>query len=284
MKQSEYVRSVSPFIDYLAGIWLSGFSHSYLIRMRQWKEHNRSDQWSCESLCDARNQYWWHGTYSKAKSKLGLYKSAWLKAVARGDNVRAKAVVQCVFRWGGVLYQGENRVSVRNHPDFIQWMNQAKHQLLCGDDTVPNFRKAGGYKMNSAYTKAYAVMDDRLIIYDGRVGAALGLLACRYLSGLSSTSSSTSATVDFSLIKFPWGSERKSGERYVSAASSERNPSTASYSFPQLRNDNRQHAIWAVRASWLVEALGRKIRETIDPSVTNRDIEAALFMVGYRVN
>lgn len=283
MKQSDYVRSVSPFIDYLADIWTSGFLHSYPIKMGQWKEHNRSDQWSCASLCDARNQYWWHGNYIKAKSKLALYKSAWLKAVARGDNVRAKAVVQCIFRWGGVLYQGENRGSVRSHPDFIQWMTQAKDHLLCGEDSVQDFRRTGGYKMNSAYTKAYAVMDDRLIIYDGRVGAALGMLARRYLSGVTSTPLSTAAVVDFSLIRFPWGSERKYGERYVSAASSERNPSSAFYSFPQLRNDNRQHAIWTVRASWLVEALGARIRETIDPTISSRDIEAALFMVGYRV-
>ncbi len=38
--------------------------------------------------------------------------------------------------------------------DFIQWMNQAKHQLLCGDDTVPNFRKAGGAAASKPVSKA----------------------------------------------------------------------------------------------------------------------------------
>jgi hypothetical protein len=41
----------------------------------------------------------------------------------------------------------------------------------------------GSLRMNSGYMKVYALLSDRLIIYDGRVGAALATLVRRFLGG-----------------------------------------------------------------------------------------------------
>ena len=106
-----------------------------------------------------------------------------------------------------------------------------------------------------------------MIIYDGRVGAALAYLARMFLkqSGYNHIPAS---------MRYRWGGARTKGVN--------RNPSTEEYKFPMLwsgRSKHREHARMMALASDLIDQVSKQT----NPVTTSRDWEAALFMVGYEV-
>lgn len=131
--------------------------------------------------------------------------------------------------------------------------------------------------MNSAYTKVYAIVDDRFIIYDGRVGSALGLLAREFLPTVSHTGWHDTMVP---LLAFPFKRERSTTRKYIRPEESTRNPSNGDYKFTEVEN-HADHAKWMLRASWIIEEMLVRLSQ---PRVTSRHIEAALFMVGYHVS
>lgn len=134
--------------------------------------------------------------------------------------------------------------------------------------------------MNAGMTKVYSLYCGESVIYDGRVGAALGLLVSRYLASANRSDDPVPET-----LRFPWGADRKTGV--------ERNPSTETHIFPKLGSSG-MHALWNLRANWI-----------LSDSLNNRDelwgvkndaggknelqkrmlraVEAAVFMIGYKV-
>jgi hypothetical protein len=128
--------------------------------------------------------------------------------------------------------------------------------------------------MNSAMTKVYAAADPSgdVVMYDSRVGAALGLLARRYLE------QDQIAEVPPALL-YHWGPARGQGK------AQSRNPSTETYRFPQLPNgagSNRPRAEVSRRANRLLRDVRSRLA-TMEVPITALQLERALFMVGYRV-
>lgn len=124
--------------------------------------------------------------------------------------------------------------------------------------------------MNSAMTKVYAALKpSKLIIYDGRVGAALGLLARHYLHSIKYDGALPEE------LQFPWGKAR--GVQV-------RDPSDERFKFPQLFGQRKDmlHAEWMRRTSDLL----RKVAITVSPSssCSLASLERALFMIGYDVS
>jgi DNA helicase-2/ATP-dependent DNA helicase PcrA len=127
------------------------------------------------------------------------------------------------------------------------------------------------YRMNSGFTKIYALKYPDFIIYDSRVAAALGLLVHRYCQ--DNRLNQVPAN-----LAFHWSGTQK------------RNPSFGNYQFSRLNNDSKKHAEWNIKANWVLNAVVARTAENkeipfwgVSADQCLRALEASLFMVGYSV-
>jgi hypothetical protein len=124
--------------------------------------------------------------------------------------------------------------------------------------------------MKSAMTKIYAAANADIIIYDGRVGAALGLLTRLFLTDNGKTSVPSD-------LDFLWGASRTNPNS--------RDPSFDPYVFKSLNGYGIGDCDRAKIARIAGEVLS-KTREFLNVAgtvVTMHELEKALFMVGYKV-
>lgn len=131
------------------------------------------------------------------------------------------------------------------------------------------------YRMNAGFTKIYALKFDDFIIYDGRVGAAFGLLVRKYIEILNNNKPEETPVS----LRFPWGAGLSASTKIT------RNPSDDKYKFPQLRAGS-EHAKWNMRANWILKEVANYCGDfwgITDPQEKLRALEAALFMIGYGV-
>ena len=137
------------------------------------------------------------------------------------------------------------------------------------------FDAAGGAaecRMNAGFTKIYSLLCDHCVMYDGRVGAALGLLVRQFCEekGWSTVPPA---------LAFAFGDAREGPNPRNPKV---RNPSRGLLRFPKLQQDSRFHTQQIMRANWL---LCRTL--DINPRVFSRggdglhELAAGLFMVGY---
>jgi hypothetical protein len=278
--------SASQFAAFVTTKWQGGFSHSYLIstdrsfaRWRQMAEPGTVPMWSCESLQMAASRWSWRenkktGTFEEIAGSLK-------KAMSDGDQ--GETLHQCfeIFKWGGVAQKRDDasRQWVRQRcteGNLIQAIRDAVALLQpASTDTLDRFN-SGDLLMNSAMTKVYAAADElgEVAIYDGRVGAALGLLARTFLESRAARS----VPAD---LMFHWGPSRASaGLNRLS-----RDPSTPHYHFRQLPNGahaNQPRAEVSRRANRLFVDVRAQLA-AVGMTVSSVDIERALFMVGYKV-
>lgn len=233
-----------------------------------WTQHQNI--WWCSSLKNAANHYSWPGNFEPLAAALQ-------SAMRRGDQVLAAAVCLKILDWGGVRYRSA---------DTIHWLGQAilggtliqdlsaATALLCPQSTGNLNRSFGTpyprYPMNSGSTKIFAAvaMDftsgyqnprQDIVIYDGRVSTALGLLARR-------VSCPQPVSTQF---QFPYDdAHRHRGKR---------NPSCVHTRFPRMTNQTDwQRADYARLASRCIQqCLG-----AYAPSADFIMAEKALFMIG----
>lgn len=267
------------FAAFVAGKWEGGFSHSYRITShRSWNSwrntgrENAPDEWHCNSISQAADHYSWSGPDAAAE-----YQDLSVRlqtAVQNKNDNAARDLCFDIFKWGGVWKGGKT--------GSVLWINQQLEKVgICGQlleacdlltDMNADLNCFNGNKllMNSSMTKVYAALaPSRLVIYDGRVGAALGLLAKDYLRSTHHHGAMPLA------LKFPWG---------ASQGSQVRNPSDADFHFPPLfgYQKDKLHAEMMRNTSCL---LG-KVAAMISPSSPYDlpRLEKALFMIGYDVS
>jgi hypothetical protein len=193
------------------------YKHRYIDR--------RSGQtWTCNSIYNAYEQYLWNFNYTDEN---GVYHSgrSFAENAVELDNLRSKlrqaylnndAALLCklscmVLEWGGVSNWNADWCS-KNSSNLVSIYREGMRMLKPGiaDDKGP-FPE----RFNSGMTKVYSLLLNDFIIYDGRVGAALGCLVVRYCqdSGLTAIPS---------LIRFPWSP----GKEANPVNPKNRNPST----------------------------------------------------------
>lgn len=157
----------------------SGWTHTYSDRTTEVR-------WSCIGLADAWQQYRWHGKdWATTKDELDSYRHALRGAVAAGDGEAAHATCTSVLRWVGVAATNAAELTTRKATLIAELQHLAR--VLTGDRTPgvedmfrdPN-DAASECRLNAGFVKIYSVLLDSCVIYDGRVGAALGLLARQY--------------------------------------------------------------------------------------------------------
>jgi len=297
------------FAKFLAGIWTSTegnvdhcnsdfntglasgmFWHQYKITNHHswntWKTGNptgtishgirfvaaRKTHWWCQSLSDAAHHYSW--TASSVGTFAGLATA--LQGAMRANNQSATAdVCRKLFVWGGVAKSpaDASQVWVEHHEragTLVKNIQLAVTLLTPGNSAPLTSFNCTGLLMNSAMTKVYAAANPSVIIYDGRVGAALGLLARLFLS----INGNKSVPPE---LHFLWGASRTNPHS--------RNPSHGSYVFKSLNDygiGDCDRADVARKAGSLLSEIMQLINRT-SAVVTMHDLEKALFMIGYRV-
>lgn len=275
------------FCSYLSRSWEDEFMHSYNISNHHswghWRKviwpnctsnlnPNSPDKWYCNSIKEAAERYSWTG--NDAARDFENLSSTLNNAVRNNDEDAVARICLEIFKWGGVGKNSNDR--------SVLWLEkQRRHRELCDglleacsllQDMRSDLSRFDGdcLLMNSAMTKVYAALKpSKLIIYDGRVGAALGLLARHYLHSIKYDGALPEE------LQFPWGKAR--GVQV-------RDPSDERFKFPQLFGQRKDmlHAEWMRRTSDLL----RKVAITVSPSssCSLASLERALFMIGYDVS
>jgi len=282
-------RPLDDLARWIASHWESGFSHSYSIAnsksnvWKQWRtkvQPSSRDTWRCESISQAAKHYSW--TESKPSfEELSTKLRCELKD--RNSNACAETCLE-IFKWGGVARkQGDrSRCWVQKHLQTGELStNIDKAVRLLRPDNNQSLDSFDGVDllMNSALTKVYAAADSQrsVVMYDGRVGAALGLITRRMLE-------EQAATLVPEDLRFEWGppSTRSAAQART------RDPSRASLSFKQLPNtsQNKKADLRRAELSRVTNILCQKVLRLLkSQGITSKpiEIEKALFMIGYDV-
>ena len=250
----------------------SGWTHTY---------HKAGARWSCDSLADAFRQYAWNGKpWRENKAELDADRRDLREAVRRGDVDLVVKVCEAVLRWGGVSAHNVRYLHKRK-PVLLNEIGHLR-KVLAGDrtpsksdlriDSADPKDPATECRMNAGFVKIYSLLCDYCVIYDGRVGAALGLLVRQFCEATRRT------TVPPSLA-FAFGSP-KEGPNPKSPKL--RDPGCGPLRFRKLPPDSRFHTAQVMRANWF---LRRALEINPQPFSTGEDgfheLAAGLFMVGY---
>jgi len=229
----------------------------------------RQLRWWCDSLREAARHYSWAEKPGKGFSDLS---SDLQRAMAAGNAGMTVATCVEIFRWGEVDKEHKNE----------QWL-QAKGESIIADiknavsllspgctSSLSSF-DGGRLCMNSAMTKVYAAADpaQQVIIYDGRVGAALCLFIRHHLKQKGANEVPAE-------LRFLWGPPQLT--RTSAAEVAKRNPSDETFTFQKLRDygvTDRRRAEVSRAASAILSAATH--------GCPLREIEKALFMIGYAV-
>lgn len=287
------------FANYLASLWFEPkgdpteaaegaakhhrWEHSYLIsRHASWQPWRAMMgtatlcHWWCDSLQEAAARYSW--TSNPSTPSFSMLSSALCTAVAMGNDSAAEAACLGIFKWGGVARRATDRSRVWVHQEasartLCQNLSLAARTLQSNNKGSLGLFDGKTLLMNSAMTKVYAALDpSNVVMYDGRVGAALGLLVRNFLAKQSTRQIPTG-------LKFRWGPA-------PSAPQDRRNPSNDDYSFASLYGGKKANQVWAelvMDASSILIAVTRLINQDSKQSVSLNELEKALFMIGANV-
>jgi len=275
-------RGVTPQDQALCG----GHFHCYPIRTSSGRIHRSFDDWRAHIDC-IDHDYWWCSSirnaadhYSWTKYSGGTFEQLALalqSAMRMGDEQLTKVCCLKILDWGGVRHRSQKT---------IDWITRAFNQgtlikeikvatsLLCpgAAGSLGGFGQGvNQYPMNSGSTKIFAAAavdfsagincpKQDVIIFDGRVGAALGLLA-RWLSDPQPVPRE---------FLFPRGVETY------------RDPSTLANRFPSMSG----YAVTDQIRAAFARVAARAVQEVLDkfrPSTEFVLAEKALFMIGYNV-
>lgn len=287
---------VAGFLQYLTDVVTATtpLNHRYTVvwpRWRKWCLANRprNSRYHFRLLVDVFNDYWWpaknvHGVtqydYAGNAAVLGSLKSNLCTAVAT-TSPNLFACCGGILNWGGVR-RARPWCDRQNRQGRLLKVIVDATQILDGNDDAHVSRFNGAdLHINAGLTKIYSLNSQQSIIYDGRVGAAFGLLVRMFLQSQGHPGPVPS------LLAFRWGR---------GAGCARRDPSVHQYQFGKL--DAARPWDWALcnlRANWLLQEVVAHpsvqnvlttqwgLSSTTPPAVPLRAIEAALFMVGYRI-
>jgi hypothetical protein len=247
------------------------FTHAY-------RDRASGERWSCRGFHQAFTTYRWNDkSWLQNKKQLGAFRSRLRQGLSSRDRDDVFQACTAILRWGGV-WANNGRYLERRRPVIIQEIEHLADVLARDHEpTQLDIRrnpsdKSTECRMNAGFVKIYSVLLDHFVIYDGRVGAALGLLTRQFCEQTGRTEVPAS-------LRFAYGSPK---EGLNPTEPKIRNPTNGNHRFPKLRNDPHQHTVQAMRASWFLRAA---IESDAGPFTQGEDgfheIAAGLFMIGY---
>jgi len=263
---------VQDFIGQLTS-WMDGESfgdHTFKVRDKILPANYNRD-FSASTLEQAFARFYWNGNYfDENQIQLAKMRTRLRDALSENDAAALVAVIDDILLWGSggkviKLYTLNRDWARHNQHQLVGKIRQALDILQSEE---PDFSRFDGeLRINAGFTKVYALAGDKVMIYDGRTGAAMGYLVRQFCE-------SRRILLPEELC-FPWA---------PGASTMNRNPSTELLHFKQLANRSRFHAEWKMRASWVVnEALSRSKAAWCQEPDALRKLESSLFMLGYEI-
>ena len=249
----------------------AGWTHTYIDR-------RTGNRWSCDSLTDAFRQYRWNReSWHQNKTRLDSYRRDLREAVGDDDVDRAADACERILRWGGVwarngAYLRRRRSSLLDELRHLQAVIDGDHTPSASEMRWDVSATAAECRMNAGFVKIYSLLCDHCVIYDGRVGAALGLLVRQFREHKGRT------TVPRCLA-FAFGSPKEALDaRYPKL----RDPSRNGLRFPRLRPSSPHHTAQLMRANWFLRSILETGAWAASPGEDGfHELAAGLFMVGY---
>jgi hypothetical protein len=303
---AEHVKGFSEYLENLIN-GVSPLKHSYTIKHPAWIRYlgeklNDDHKFVIENFKQALDNYFWvvtedeeadsnreeseEVTHSCVETIITIESNNDYGANARVIEVITKSLQNAldsesedqvfvaaarVLEWGQV-YRGSLKwlLKKRDENSLVSAIKDAVEILESDNDSGVKARfDHSDLRMDSGTTKifSFASKRNKSIIYDDRVGAALGLLVVKYLEAQADNSRPETVPKELMFMR--------SGKR-------ERNPSKSKYRFPvRGKNPSRTHAQSNLYANWLIDSLVPRLTKG---GWSSRKLEAALFMIGYRVN
>src|SRR6476661_7404475 len=262
---------IREFCQFLAHEWKGSRPHSYIVpakgKLSSWSR-TVDGKWSAVGLADAVSKYSCSGKrFSENKAEFDRLAADLQSAVQRDSNGDICAILRAIMHWGGVdngfrqkwtfewieRNAGEISAKLSNAVDLIK-DERASLDSFDGVNLI----------MNSTMTKIVSLADpeQKLVIYDGRVGGALGFFVARFTEEREIHQYDVADQLLFAVDR-----------------EAKRTPETNRIHFPALfgKARDRCHASMVRWASQLIWQVAKECR------VSPREIEAALFMWGYNV-
>jgi hypothetical protein len=270
---------VSNFVKFVKRL-LEGASFHHEYTVRDPKRPNGYDpNFRISTIEEAFDRYFWNrGDFVLNKQKLDDAKAAVDAAIlqegSEGALLATREALKRVLHWGSggrtrsSLYTQNVAWAKQCGPKLIAHLKSGRAQMTSDQPDFSVFRS--GPRMNAGFTKYYALACDNVIIYDGRVGAAMGLLARQFCI-------EEKLKLVPPAIAFQWGAARSKRNR---------DPTIGCLEFKRLDSVTRadQWASSNVAANWiLTEALKRSTASWCGRDDGLRRVEGALFMIGYDI-
>lgn len=282
---------VHAFVAYLAQL-LEGerFEHAFNVRDKRLPSDHAcrasGGRLQIASLEDAFKAYWWNGAgFVQNKAQLDDIRQRLLQAIAAEpspDGASAcLAAIDAVLAWGAggtgqPLYTHNKRWAEARRADIVARMAQGRQVMTSATPDARLFGAPEGPRMNAGFTKYFSLACDDVVIYDGRVGAALGLLVKRFCRAHGQLAEVPQA------LGFRWGAQNP-GRRAPELAL-HRDPSEPPYRFRALPSSGGPvWAEWNIKANWVLKAAQLRAQNAhwCQGEDGLRCIEAALFTLGY---
>jgi hypothetical protein len=225
-------------------------------------------KWSAVGLADAVSKYAWSGkSFSENKAELDRFAADLQSAIKRCSNNDVCAISRAIMHWGGV----DNKHRQKRTFEWIERnADEISAKLSTAVDLIKDERASldpfdGVHlMMNSTMTKIVSLADpeQKLVIYDGRVGGALGFFVARFAEEREIHQYDVAEQLLFAVDR-----------------EAKRTPKTRRIHFPALfgKARDRCHASMVRWASQLIWQVAKECQ------ASPREIEAALFMWGYKV-
>ena len=266
MRKEQYLTSptVRGFIT-----WIETFLDTPQSYIHEFNQARPKKQYVSSNLYSDYEQYDW-----SISGEITEFSELLKKSVEDSNERDCERICYEILKWGGVSRGNKERIS-RLSPDLCGYLRFIRDRL--GRNLASNEYYIREIQMTAGFSKIYSAYIDDFIIYDSRVGAAIGLFARQFCLDMNSP------VVPEELL-FAWNSGK--GEN-TSNGASKRDPSKYGYDFPQWRTDPKKHLENNIRANWLLSTLSKKTKSrfsSIEESKRLRAIEKALFMIGYDVS
>lgn len=273
-------KHVVGLVDYISSLGGDNqLGHKYEVVWRPWvkalKQSNRTAKIEIDSIEAAFDEYFWNtnggASFDNNLKPLTELSKKLKNSIAEGNECDAFFSCIKILDWGGVYEGAVNWVAERYEKKELCNAIKTAVEILDGEDTTRLDEFKSGNKSNlrldSGLTKIYSLASQKSIIYDDRVGAGLGLLVRKYLEKNS--------------IK-----ELPEELDFMPGRDKNQNASNETFVFKPRGNDASYiQARSNLLSNWLIERVVNRLNEKHgDKEWVMRKVEAALFMIGYRVS
>lgn len=261
MRKGEYLSSyvVQGFVSWIETILDTpqSFVHKYIKKKGK-------KQYTFDNLYSAYEKYDW-----SYKIDIEELSTILTKSIVESDEDSCANACYEILMWGGVSRGNKERVS-RLTPNLCAYLSSVRDRLAL--DLLSGDYFFTGMQMTSGFSKIYSALAEGYMIYDSRVGAALGLLVRTYCIQANLPSVPRE-------LQFAWAN---------GLGSSVRNPSQNGHIFPKLKYHKPEiYFENNIRANWLMSAIAYTTKSKfagIYEPLRLRALEQALFMIGYDVS